>query len=206
MAKNYEEIALALAAVCQCARLVNELAQTGKTDWVSAGPLLDSVLLLDAQTTESLYGGVNNLRPGLLTLADQLNLQHQKRDAQISRYIANLLNIERLLNKRNDIRDLIGVRLQQSQRLRTHLPDDWDALINSLAGIYSDSISTLSLRIQVRGESLHLQSKENQARIRALLLAGVRAAVLWRQLGGRRRQFIFSRRHLLTAVQQLLRK
>lgn len=206
MAKQYEEIVIALAAVSQCARLVNDMAQTGKTDWALCGPLFDSVLVLDAPSTESVFGGVANLRTGLLTLADQLNLQSNKRDAQISRYIANLLNIERLLSKRVDIRDLIGVRLQQSQRLRNHLPDDWDALVNSLAGIYSDSISTLSLRIQVRGESRHLQTKENQARIRALLLAGVRAAVLWRQLGGRRRQFILSRRHLLNAVQMLLRK
>ena len=206
MANNFDEIVIALAAVSQCARLVNELAQTGKTDWEQIGPLLDSVLMVDAANTESVFGGIDHMRNGLLTLADQLNLQSNKRDAQISRYIANLLNIERLLNKRSDVRDLISVRLQQSQRLRTHLPDDWDALVNSLAGIYSDSISTLSLRIQVRGESRHLQTKEIQARVRALLLAGVRAAVLWRQLGGRRRQFLFSRRKLLDAVQRLLRK
>ncbi len=206
MARNFEEIAIALAAVSQCARMVNELAQTGKMDWDGAGPLLDSVLMLDAPTTEGVFGGIHHLRPGLLTLADQLNLQGNKRDAQISRYIANLLNIERLLSKRDDIRDVIGVRLQQSQRLRNHLPDDWDALVNSLAGIYSDTISTLSLRIQVRGDARHLQSKENQARVRALLLAGVRAAVLWRQLGGRRRQFLLSRRALFEAVQRLLRK
>lgn len=205
MAKSFEEIVIALAAVSQCARLVNDLAQTGKMDWDIAGPLIDSVLVVDAPNTESIFGGIQHLRPGLLTLADQLNLQSNKRDAQISRYIANLLNIERLLNKRSEVRDLIGVRLQQSQRLRHHLPDDWDALVNSLAGIYTDTISTLSLRIQVRGDARHLQSKENQARVRALLLAGVRSAVLWRQLGGRRRQFLLSRRALFDAVQRLLR-
>jgi high frequency lysogenization protein len=41
-------------------------------------------------------------------------------------------------------------------------------------------------------------------RIRACLLAGVRAARLWRQVGGSRWQLIFSRGRYLNAIDQAL--
>jgi high frequency lysogenization protein len=49
-----------------------------------------------------------------------------------------------------------------------------------------------------------LKSDANQHHIRALLLAGLRSALLWNQVGGKRRHFIFSRKQMLKAAQQLL--
>ena len=46
----------------------------------------------------------------------------------------------------------------------------------------------------------HLQQPNNAAKIRALLLTGIRAARLWRQLGGHRWQLLFSRRKLLNQL------
>jgi len=51
----------------------------------------------------------------------------------------------------------------------------------------------------------YLQQSTNAARIRALLLAGIRSARLWRQLGGHRWQLLFSRRKLLAELYPLLR-
>ena len=51
----------------------------------------------------------------------------------------------------------------------------------------------------------HLQQTDTAAKIRALLLAGIRSARLWRQLGGHRWQLIFSRRKLLDALYPRLR-
>ncbi|WP_368666252.1 DUF489 family protein [Corallococcus sp. CA041A] len=42
------------------------------------------------------------------------------------------------------------------------------------------------------------------AEIRALLLAAVRSAVLWRQLGGSYWDFLFSRKAMIEAVDRLL--
>jgi high frequency lysogenization protein len=44
----------------------------------------------------------------------------------------------------------------------------------------------------------------NQHKIRAWLLAGIRAAVLWRQVGGNRRNILFSRSKIVKNAQQLL--
>lgn len=205
-AEKADKIVVPLAALCQAARLVNEVAHTGKLDYEQLDPLLESVLMLNAPDVESIYGGVDRLRPGLLTLCDQLNLQAAKRDLQLGRYIANLVQLERYLNRNNAMQETLRVRLQQASRLRTHQPDDDDALLVSLAGIYSDTISTLPQRIQVTGEARHLQARDNQYRIRALLLCGLRSAVLWRQLGGRRRHFLLSRRAVFDAAKRLLRK
>jgi high frequency lysogenization protein len=57
----------------------------------------------------------------------------------------------------------------------------------------------------VRGEPNYLQNPDNQNRIRALLLAGIRAAWLWRQMGGNRWRILFGRQQFLDAAQTYLR-
>ena len=42
-----------------------------------------------------------------------------------------------------------------------------------------------------------------QDKIRACLLAGIRSAVLWRQVGGSKWQLLFHRKKLVQAAQQL---
>ena len=56
----------------------------------------------------------------------------------------------------------------------------------------------------VRGEQAVLASADSQHMIRALLLAGMRAAVLWRQCGGNRMKLIFQRKALLECSRELL--
>ena len=73
-----------------------------------------------------------------------------------------------------------------------------------LAEVYQRNISTLSPRVMVTGEPLHLQNPDNQNRIRAVLLAGVRAAILWQQCGGNRWTLLFGRRRLVDAARSLL--
>lgn len=204
--ENAEKFVLPLAAIAQCAKLVSEVAQTGKLDYELADPLLESVLALDAPDVESVYGGAGKLRTGLLLVCEQLNVALPRHDVRVGRIVANLINLERQLGSRRDMQDVLRTRLQQAIRLRTHQPEDDDALIANLAGIYSDTLSTLPLRIQVSGEARHLQAKENQSRIRALLLCGIRSAVLWRQLGGRRRHFVLSRKVVFEAARAVLRR
>jgi high frequency lysogenization protein len=78
------------------------------------------------------------------------------------------------------------------------------SLLASLAAIYSDTVSHLSPRIIVKGEPLHLKNPDNQNRIRSNLLAGIRAAMLWRQVGGRRWQILFGQRQLLESARGYL--
>lgn len=76
--------------------------------------------------------------------------------------------------------------------------------MSAMAAIYVDVISPLGPRIQVTGSPAVLQSAQVQAKVRATLLAGIRAAVLWHQVGGGRLQLMFSRNRLTTQAKQIL--
>jgi high frequency lysogenization protein len=78
-------------------------------------------------------------------------------------------------------------------------------VIAACGALYQDTISTFRLRIQVQGDMRFLQQAGNAARIRALLLTGIRSARLWRQLGGHRWQLVFSRSKLLKELPPLMR-
>jgi len=58
----------------------------------------------------------------------------------------------------------------------------------------------------VRGAELYLQNPDNQNRIRALLLGGVRAAMLWRQVGGKRRHILFNQRQIAAEARAYLKE
>lgn len=77
-----------------------------------------------------------------------------------------------------------------------------DAL-RALADIYVQTVSSLGRRLQVSGKSEALQKPLAADRIRALLLAAVRFAWLWRQLGGRRWFLLLKRRRLWLALDAL---
>jgi high frequency lysogenization protein len=73
----------------------------------------------------------------------------------------------------------------------------------TLAGCYQQTISTLQPRIMVHGEASLLADPDNQQRIRTLLLAAIRAAVLWRQCGGGRLTLLLRRKALLQSLERL---
>ncbi|MCY1174659.1 High frequency lysogenization protein HflD [compost metagenome] len=120
------------------------------------------------------------------------------------RYALSLIGLERQLNKRDDMLDLLGSRLDQIEQQVQHFGLVHENVIASCAALYQDTLSTFRQRIQVHGDMRHLQINSNAARIRALLLAGIRSARLWRQLGGNRWQLVFSRRKLLNELRPLL--
>ena len=97
----------------------------------------------------------------------------------------------------------IGKEIQDAERRLQHFPMLHPNILSQLAAIYRQSISTLQPKIMVKGETPHLQSPDNINKIRALLLAGIRSAMLWRQVGGLRRQILFSRRKLIDVAHRL---
>ncbi|MDA0651534.1 MAG: DUF489 family protein, partial [Proteobacteria bacterium] len=56
-----------------------------------------------------------------------------------------------------------------------------------------DTLSTLSYRIKVTGSAQHLNNPQVADLVRAVLMCGIRAAFLWRQLGGSRLKLMWQR-------------
>ena len=95
--------------------------------------------------------------------------------------------------------------VDQIQSQAEHFGIGHENVISSCGALYQDTISTFKQRIQVQGDSRFLQQPANASKIRGLLLAGIRSARLWRQLGGHRWQLVFSRRKLLRELYPMLR-
>lgn len=133
-------------------------------------------------------------------------ISQKKKDPEFTRYIVSLLNLERRLAKQSDVLNTLGQRIEQTNRQLSHYEITSDTLLASFASIYSDVISPIGSKIQISGEPEILKQSINQHKIRSLLLAGIRAAVLWRQVGGKRRKILFARSKIVECAEQLLKK
>lgn len=201
-----QEQLVALGAVFEAAVLADKIARTGQISEASLGCMLGSLLVRDPKSTLDVYGGDDlNLRDGYRALISALERNPAALQREPLRYSLALVGLERQLDKRSDMLEIMGSRLDQIQQQVEHFGLVHDNVIAACGGLYQDTISTFRQRIQVHGDMRFLQQPNNAAKIRALLLAGIRSARLWRQLGGHRWQLVFSRGKLLKALYDLTR-
>lgn len=204
MAKDYYAITLALAGICQSAELVRQLAHDGQCDKAALRVSLQSILRMDAHSTLAVFGEhERDLKLGLETLLALLSKQ-QPNIAELMRYVVSIMALQRKLNRQPNALQQLASRLQQLERQSVHFDVDSETIQGSMADTYIDIIGALGPRIQVTGSATVLQRPQIQAQVRAALLAGIRSAVLWHQVGGNRLQIIFSRYHLLKQTQSIL--
>jgi len=201
-----EEQLVALGAVFAAASLADRIARTGQVPEAPVACLIGSLLVRNPSNTLEVYGGDTlNLKDGFKALASALERNPASLQREPLRYALAMLGLERQLNARNDLLEIMGSRLDQIEQQVQHFGVAHENVIAACGGLYQDTISTFRQRIQVHGDMRFLQQPANAAKIRALLLAGIRSAMLWRQLGGHRWQLLFSRRKLLDQLHPLLR-
>jgi high frequency lysogenization protein len=203
---NLREQLMALGGVFQAAVLVDRLARTGQISEAELGAMLGTLLVRDPKDTLDVFGGNDGqLREGYRALAAALERDPASLQREPLRYALSMVTLERQLEKRPAMLDTIGKRLPQIQAQVEHFGIAHENVVAASGGLYQDTLSTLRQRIQVQGDMRHLQQPSNASKIRALLLAGIRCARLWRQLGGHRWQLLISRRKLLRELYPLLR-
>jgi len=195
---------LALAGVFQAAELVHQIANQGTADNQALEVCIRSIFEVDPPTTEEVYGGIANLRPGLAALIEHLSAKQSPHKSQAVKYVVGILYLERQLAKKPDMLQRIGSAVERSRQQTSHFAITHANVLASLADCYSETISTLTPRIIVTGEHGHLSNPAVANTVRTLLLAAIRSAVLWRQCGGNRLQLLFGRRKLLAEAQHLL--
>jgi high frequency lysogenization protein len=195
---------IAFAALCQAASAVQNLARNGSIESDELSLLLRSIVNTNPANTLDVYGDdLKNLHKGFGLICQQLGDTHKTKDPELTRYIVSVIALSTKLYKNGNLMQKLGERIAAVDRQLQHYDIDNEVVIASLASIYSDLISPISNKIQIAGDVAVLKQTNNQHKIRALLLAAVRAAVLWRQLGGKRRNILFKRRQILTIAQQL---
>ncbi|MEL0585976.1 MAG: high frequency lysogenization protein HflD [Candidatus Thiodiazotropha sp. (ex. Lucinoma kazani)] len=197
--------AIALSGIYQAASLVQQVARKGlaSADCIAAN--IHSLFQIDASSVTDVYGGLDSIAPGLRLAYRQLN-GDEARDNELTRYLLGLIQLERKLSHHHDRLEKINLDITNTAKRLTHFPATHSNILGALADIYAENISNLTPRIMVSGEPVYLQNSDNVNKIRALLLSGIRAATLWRQTGGRRRQLLLVRRRYTDACKELLNK
>ena len=203
---NWRDQALALAGVFQSAILVERLAKTGTAPADQLETAVYSLFQQNPETTEDVFGGVEKMLPGLRAARQLLATRQHPEYTDCLRYVLSILYLQRQLAKKPDLLSIIGNRLEKAEVQTQHFGIDHENVFANLASIYTDTLSTFRFRIQVMGDFNFLQQQRIANQIRTMLFAGVRAATLWRQLGGRRMHLLFQRKKLIHAMDALVSK
>ncbi|MFL2840990.1 MAG: high frequency lysogenization protein HflD [Pseudohongiellaceae bacterium] len=207
---NQTQQTIALAGIAQAAFLVDQLAQYGLAAQDKLSTCLESLFITNPSSTVEVYGRIDNLRLGLQILEEIfVTKDNSLKSPELMRYLIGIVYLEARLSKQKAMLEVIAEDLSNSERdnyiSNMQLAENPD-IINQLASLYQQTISTLSFRIQVSGQPQYLKNTTIANTIRATLLAGIRSAVLWQQLGGRRWHFLLKRRKLSHDIQWLLRE
>jgi high frequency lysogenization protein len=196
---------IALAGIAQVAVLVQQLATTGTCDQEAMEASIGSVLKIDSDGVAEIYGGLAGLKLGFEQLNGQLTGEKQPNPDQ-ARYAAAMVFLERKLADHKDFLSTIHTGIVKAQAQSEQFGMLHENVLSNLGDLYHTTISTLQPRIMVNGEQQYLSRHDIANKIRALLLAGIRSALLWRQCGGTRWKFIFYRRKIQAELQDLIKQ
>lgn len=195
---------LALAGLFQAAVQIEALATSGSCDQAAFECSLASLFRFDASNTLEVFGDVAGLGVGCTALMDYLGGREAAAGNNIAYYVmAMTRHAGRLLQDQ-----ALADRVQQGLHRISDSARDFElsaqSVIAQIDGLYQDRLSPLRPRIIVRGEQHFLTDKDVAARVRTQLFAGIRASVLWLQLGGGRWRLLLNRRKYVLSAQRLL--
>jgi len=205
MKHTQEDRTLALAGIYQAVILVKEVASTGNVADVQLASMLETLFRFDAKNVMDVYGDTTTVNKGLKALYEQLSGDKQKIDMDITRYAINLLHLEKILQKSPAMMEKLGSELDETQSKVEYFHISHANIVARLADIYQQNISPVGPKIMVKGEPEFLSQTNIANKVRALLFAGIRSAVLWRQCGGSRWQLLLSRKKYVESAKALLK-
>ncbi len=204
MSFSVDDRVLALAGIAQALQQVRRIAETGHSEAGVVRTAIDSVFRIDADSPQAIYGGPAQLAPGLRLLHNYFRNQGQ--DEILPRLALAVLQLERTFVRNHDVVAAVSEGIARAQRQASELGDSAHPdVLAALGALYADTISHLKPRVMVQGNPHYLGQAGVIAEIRALLLAAVRSAVLWRQTGGQYWDFLLSRKAMVEAVDRHLR-
>lgn len=195
---------VALAGLFQAVQLVQQVATGEVRDEHALQACFTGVFNTDPEAAQQVFGELRGLQLGLETLLTQLGPGRAGRSVDITRHAITLIHLERKLSGKRDMLEHIGSCIDRAREQVAFFDMQHAAVMAGLADCYRQTISTLQPRVMISGDPAILENPDNQNLIRALLLAAIRAAVLWRQCGGSRLSLVLRRRALVGAATRLL--
>ncbi len=217
MANNIYSETLALAALFQSAAQIQRVARTGSVDEHTIAPLMRALVITEPDAIEDIYNP-KRLESGLNQLLTSLYPKEaaQPKNAELIKIAFSILGLVSNLEKQDMIYSQLDREVDslRSNVLLMH-PDyeteednilmDYD-VIKLYSGIYSNLISPNFPKLIIYGEEHYLRRTELQEMIRALLLSGIRASILWHQVGGKRYSLMFRYKDIIECARNVLNK
>jgi high frequency lysogenization protein len=148
------------------------------------------------------FGGREALRPGLMLLGNYFD--NQLREEQLPRLVLAVMQLERRFVRDDAMADRVQASIRAQAAAAERLGSGHPDILTALGSLYAETLSHLRPRVLVQGNPHYLGQASVVAEVRAVLLAAVRAAVLWRQMGGSLWDFILRRKELVAAVRAQL--
>jgi len=202
-----KDLTLAFAGVFQAATLVHQLAATENHDSGALHHAGVSLLRLDAGSAEAVFGSIQALRLGLHCVSRLFSGHADASAREVFQYAAGMHQLSAKLRRDCSARAVVAEGLNELRERHLQHAGDFDhddALHHAAAALYVRTISRMTPRIMVRGSQGRLSDPLTVSRVRTALFAGIRAAWLWHQLGGRRWQVMVYRREYQRQAQRLL--
>ncbi|MEE4639876.1 MAG: high frequency lysogenization protein HflD [Wenzhouxiangella sp.] len=200
-----KDATIAFAGMLQAGELVRQIATSGTCSQQAARASLDSIFALNPQTTEDVYGGLGGVRMGLRVLVELFSSRAAQDNLVGLNYALGMGKLARRIQRDGARQQALGeaISLVESGWRESEDPLD-ESVISQLADVYQRHVSTLDFRLSISGKPEFLKQDEKVALVRALLLAGIRSAFLWHQVGGRQWRLVFQRRKMLSQAEGLL--
>lgn len=196
------ERALALAGLAQALHQVRRVADTGQVDAGVLEAAIGSVFRLEADSPEAVYGQAQALEPGLRLLHGYLGSRGD--DPHLPKLALSVTQLERRFIRDDAVSSRVHDGILAARPAADRLGHTHPEVLAALGSLYADTVSHLRPRILVQGNPHYLGQADIVAEIRAILLAALRSAVLWRQMGGSLWDLLLRRRQLLQAVEHEL--
>lgn len=197
---------LALASMFQSATLINQLAHGERINQAAFDCSLDSLFTLHAKSIDEIFGAGDGLIQGLKAMVAYMSGQNRSPERLIAYYVLSMIKLEQRLLKNPKLVDRVQHGLEDIEKQTSQYDMSQMAQVHKIDGLYQETISQIKPRIIVQGDQSQLSHSDNTSRIRTLLFAGIRAAVLWHQRGGSRWKLIFSRKKYIQQAEQLLQR
>lgn len=204
--QQWRASAISLAGLLQAVDLVDKLAKTGYLANSELEQCIKTLFVRNPESCEAVFGHLSQVLPGLEKLQILLDNHKTATLAEPMRYCMGILHLQKKLARNAKMLQTIGERLDKAQTQVELFGYTHDNTLANIAEIYASTLSTFNFRIQVAGAPQHLQQSRVANQIRALLLCAIRAATLWRQVGGRRWHFLVYRGAMSAALTDLIKE
>ena len=193
---------IALAGLVQAVTLVDQLGYKGTCDASAFDASIHSLFTFDANSLEEVYGNAEHLSIGINKAIEVLE---NSSGSVVAQYALGIIQIHKMLSQDTARYGRVAQGLRLAAEQAAHFSETHENVLSNINALYAKEVSSLSYRIQVRGEPEQLQRDIIAYKIRSLLLAAIRSAHLWRQKGGSRLDLIFKRKKMIEGLKRLKR-